>query len=93
MALGMTYAREGNLDAAIAEIEAAVARRPTWAHARANLGLLLLKAGRPVDAAEHLDAAATLEPGNAQVESVLARLRRQGITTNTTPVADRRSPR
>jgi tetratricopeptide (TPR) repeat protein len=93
MALGMTYARMGNLDAALAELTEAAALRPTWTQAQANLGLLLIEAGRPVDAAEHLDAAAMLEPGNPRIDRVLARLRRQGITTATTPVADRRPAR
>jgi len=49
--------------------------------AQVNFGLLLAQVGRPVDAATHLNAAAMLEPHDPQIARLLARLRRQGITT------------
>ena len=81
MALGTTYARQNRIDEAVPALEAAVSRRPTWVQAQVNLGLLLAQAGRPVDAATHLNAAAMLEPRDPQIARLLARLRRQGITT------------
>lgn len=81
MALGTTRAQQGRLGEAVDALEAAVSRRPTWTVAQLNLGLLLLDAGRPVDAATHLNAAAMLEPGDSNVARLLARLRRQGIMT------------
>jgi len=82
MALGTTYAMQDRIGEAIDALEAAVALRPSWSQAQLNLGLLLAQAGRPVDAAAHLNAALTLEPGDQEVARLLARLRRQGITTS-----------
>ena len=86
MALGAAYARRGDLGLAIEQMDAAVARRPTWAHARARLGILLLEADRPVDAASQLGAAAMLEPKDPEIGRLLARLKRQGITSAGAPV-------
>ncbi len=81
MALGTTYATQHRFDEAVDALEAAVARRPTWGAAQINLGLLLARIGRPVDAARHLNAAAVLEPRDPRIARLLTRLRRQGIAT------------
>ncbi len=85
MALGTTRALQGRLGEAVDAITAAVGRRPTWTQAQVNLGVLLVEAGRPVDAATHLNAAAMLEPGDPQIARLLAQLRRSGITTTEVP--------
>jgi predicted Zn-dependent protease len=79
MALGTTYAREGRIDDALSEIRAAVSLRPSWAQAQVNFGALLLAAGRPTEAAVHLDAAGFLDPGDPQVQQLLARVKRQAV--------------
>jgi tetratricopeptide (TPR) repeat protein len=79
MALGMTYAQQGDRDLALAELQAAVERRPTWAPAQLNLAAILLEIGRPVDAAKCLDAAAALEPGNPQLARLIDEVARQGV--------------
>jgi tetratricopeptide (TPR) repeat protein len=81
MALGTTYARQERFDEALVALEGAVARRPTWVPARVNLGLVLERVGRQVDAARQLNAAAVLEPGDARVARLLMRLKRQGFVT------------
>lgn len=81
MALGTAYAQQDRIGEAVDALEAAVLIRPSWGQAQFNLGLLLAKAGRPVDAAAHLNAAQMLEPGDQQIARLLARLRRQGIST------------
>ena len=81
MVLGTTYAKQGRIGEAVGALEVAVSRRPTWVQAQVNFGLLLAQVGRPVDAATHLNAAAMLEPRDPQIARLLARLRRQGITT------------
>jgi tetratricopeptide (TPR) repeat protein len=81
MALGTTYARQERFDEALGSLEAAVARRPTWVPARVNLGLVLERIGRQVDAARQLNAAAVLEPHDSRVARLLARLKRQGVVT------------
>jgi tetratricopeptide (TPR) repeat protein len=81
MALGTTYAIQHRFDEAVPALEASVARRPAWGPARINLGLLLTKIGRPVDAARHLNAAAALDPSDPRVVRMLTRLRREGIAT------------
>jgi tetratricopeptide (TPR) repeat protein len=81
MALGTTYAMQRRFDEAVVALEASVARRPTWGPAQINLGLLQAQAGRPVDAAMHLNAAALLEPRDPRIARLLTRLRRQGVVT------------
>ncbi len=81
MALGTTYGMQDRIAEAVETVEAAVSLRPTWVKARVNLGFLLARVGRPVDAATHLNAAAMLEPGDPEVLRLLEQLRRQGIAT------------
>ena len=81
MALGTTYAMQDRIAEAVEAVEAAVSLRPTWLKAQVNLGVLLARGGRPVDAATHLNAATMLEPGDPEVVRLLEQLRRQGIAT------------
>jgi Flp pilus assembly protein TadD len=54
----------GRTDEAIAELETAVARRPTWAPARAALAAALMGRQRFAEAAEHARIAVFLNPDN-----------------------------
>jgi len=81
MALGTTYAMQDRINEAVDAVEDAVSLRPTWVKAQVNLGVLLARVGRPVDAATHLEAAAMLEPGDPEVLRLLEQLKRQGIAT------------
>lgn len=91
MALGTTYAREGLSGRAIDELEAAVARRPTWAEAQLALAVVLMQAGRTVDARPHVEAVEMLDPGNRILASLRERLprRARAAVPRTTPVGDR----
>jgi tetratricopeptide (TPR) repeat protein len=80
MALGTTYARQGRTGEAVDALEAAVSRRPSWGEAQLDLGVLLSRWSRPMDAAAHLNAAAMLEPRDPQIARILSRLKRQGVS-------------
>jgi tetratricopeptide (TPR) repeat protein len=81
MALGIAYAKQEKFGEAVDALEDAVLRRPSWAEARVNLGLVLTRAGRPVDAAEQFDTALTLEPRDPEIARLAGRLKRRGTGT------------
>jgi len=61
----------GDLGSAIAHFERVVALRPGNVHHRRNLGLALLKAGRPAEAATQLELILAREPTDADTPSRL----------------------
>jgi len=69
---GLADARAGQLDAALAAFEEALAADPECAEAANNLGLALAERGRKEDAAESLARAVALNPLNADYRLNLA---------------------
>src|SRR5262249_30880850 len=61
---GALLGNRGELDAAIAHFERVVALRPNRVQHRANLGLALLKAGRPAEATEQFRRVLEQEPAD-----------------------------
>lgn len=71
----MALARLGDVDAAIAELQAVVERAPDHAHLHNNLGFLLLQQpNREMDAADALRKAFALDPANMRVRANWAEL-------------------
>jgi tetratricopeptide (TPR) repeat protein len=68
---GVAAASRGDADAAVALFAQAVALRPDFAAAHANLGLLLLAAQHHAEAAFHLQAAVNVMPGDAALQNAL----------------------
>jgi predicted Zn-dependent protease len=69
--LGLAYASQGRLEAAVPLLKAAAEEQPTEAVGHANLGAAYLKLGRNANAAQELQTAARLDPGNAQTQEAL----------------------
>lgn len=65
---GYLLFRQGELEAAQAELELALRLDPELASALNNLGVTLLAAGQPVQALSNLEAASTLDPGDAGLQ-------------------------
>ena len=68
---GIAAASRGDAASAIAAFSHAVALRPDFSIAHANLGLLLIATNRRADAAPHLRAAASAMPGDAVLQNAL----------------------
>jgi tetratricopeptide (TPR) repeat protein len=81
MALGVTYAKQNKFNEALEALEDAVGRRPSWAEAHVNLGLVLARAGRPVDAAQQFDTASSLEPRDPEIARLAGRVKGRGAGT------------
>ena len=70
--LGLVYAKQGRVDDAIRECEAALRLDPHHYRAHAQLGAGLVTAGRPDEALAHLRRATELEPGEIATWRLLA---------------------
>lgn len=70
-ALGLIYASEENLTAALPHMERAARERPGSGTAAANLGIAYLKSGRTQAATRELTRALQLNPGDAGAQSAL----------------------
>lgn len=68
---GIAAAADGDSDTAIACFRQAVAERPGFAVAHANLGLLLMATNRAADAEPHLQAAVDAMPSDAVLANAL----------------------
>jgi Flp pilus assembly protein TadD len=68
---GALAGNRGDLGSAIAHFERVVALRPGNVHHRRNLGLALLKAGRPAEAATQFELILAREPTDADTRSRL----------------------
>jgi len=68
---GALAGNRGDLVSAIANFERVVALRPGIVHHRRNLGLALLKAGRPAEAAAQFEQILAKEPTDAETRSRL----------------------
>jgi tetratricopeptide (TPR) repeat protein len=66
---------QGSMSIALSAFEGAVAAFPDDAHARNNLGQLLVRLGRAAEALPHLQAAAETDPGSWTFRFNLARAR------------------
>jgi len=81
--LGVIALQTGNLEAALALIQRAVALRPDAAPCRNNLGQVLERLGREDEAARCYEAAIALDPGYAEPYNNLGLVRaRQDRTTD-----------
>ncbi len=72
-ALGLTFARDGQIAQAIPHLVTATRLDPGFAEAHGNLGAALLSTGRPADAVPELTTAMRLRPGYDVVQLNLAR--------------------
>jgi protein O-GlcNAc transferase len=70
--LGEAYRRQGELEAAAAACQRALAADPDLPEAHHNLGLTLMNAGAPAAALPHLERAEALRPGSAHFQVSLA---------------------
>jgi predicted TPR repeat methyltransferase len=70
--IGLTFARQGNLAEAEANLRQAASIKPNDPKPRRNLGQLLLRAGRFAEAADALAALARLAPNSADAHHELA---------------------
>ncbi len=68
---GAILGNRGDFGTAIAHFERVVALRPGNVHHRRNLGLALLKAGRPADAAAQFELILAKEPGDTDTRTRL----------------------
>jgi Flp pilus assembly protein TadD len=68
---GALAGNRGDLGSAIAHFERVVALRPGNVHHRRNLGLALLKAGRPAEAAAQFELILAKEPADAETRTRL----------------------
>lgn len=76
-ARGVCFARTDRIEKAIAEYESAIRANEANAKAHFNLGVLLQKVGRPLEAAKHLDAVAAtgayeLEAKRAKAQALVS---------------------
>lgn len=69
--LGLAYASQNKLEAALPLLLAAVHEEPKLDVCHANLGSAYLKVGRTSDAAQELQTAVQLNPGNVQAQEAL----------------------
>jgi tetratricopeptide (TPR) repeat protein len=74
---GKTAASNGQLQEAIAQLEAALRLNPDHADAHTYLGAALWQAGRGDDALQHLQRAITLQPRAIKARNTLAGVRRR----------------
>jgi protein O-GlcNAc transferase len=69
--LGLMNAQRGNLEAAVTYIGRALALRPEWPEAQANLGNALREQGKPHEAVRFLERALQLRPDDAIAQNNL----------------------
>jgi tetratricopeptide (TPR) repeat protein len=69
--MGALAGNRGDLDSAIAHFERVVALRPANVHHRRNLGLALLKAHRPAEAAAQFELILAREPADVETRTRL----------------------
>lgn len=74
--LGLLYYQQNDLLRAEAEFLRAVAINPNYSNARYFLGLIYDRRGREDDAIDEFEKVLALNPGNEEVEKILANLRR-----------------
>jgi tetratricopeptide (TPR) repeat protein len=72
--LGLSYAAQNQLKAALPFLKLAAEEQPKESAARANLGTIYLKLGRNAEAATELEQAAQLDSDNAQTEAALGQV-------------------
>ena len=79
MALGTTYLMAGRTEEEAAELSFSVTRRPCLLRARRNLAAALMELGRSREAAEHVREALRVDPTDARLRQMAARLESSGI--------------
>ena len=72
--LGISLAKVGKTEEAVAQFREAVQINPDFPDAHYNLGMLLIAFDQPNEAAIHLREVLRLKPNDAQVKEVLRRL-------------------
>ena len=70
--LGQAHAQQGDFDAAVAVLEAAIARKPDVAEANATLGIIYLKQGRLTESIQALRAELGAHPADVKARYTLA---------------------
>jgi len=79
--LGVLESSAGNIDNAIVAFSGAITRDKNYANARYFLALALIQKGDSDAALEQLEVVLTLNPGNADIEALIAQLK-SGATFN-----------
>jgi tetratricopeptide (TPR) repeat protein len=70
--LGQAHAQQGDFDAAVAALEAAIAKKPDVAEANATLGIIYLKQGRLAESIQALRAELGAHPADVKTRYTLA---------------------
>jgi tetratricopeptide (TPR) repeat protein len=91
--LGLTYAKEGDLDRAEAELRRALAEQPAQATVVVELGKVLARAGRTDEAIGMFERAVALEPANPVLFHTLGLLYRRAGSQDDADAAFREEAR